>query len=245
MRWESASAPRWLIRWSMLRRSGLSFWWIRSRSSIGQMARGGCGHWIDCYASCLYPNRKYFGGVAAISIFPFRVARRAIAIRRRAYGVRGRKEDRWLQPGKRFLSPDAWYVCPVWTATSAPPLCRPSTRFCSMRAMRDSSARGRGNACNVLDVTHPLWLCLRQTDHRREEAEAWVYARLPLALGQWHAGRGMAFDPLAATDQREPGLQGTEMWLSIIYLMADIAGLAGNLPYRPTGVHRLEVALKV
>ncbi len=39
---------------------------------------------------------------------------------------------------------------------------------------------------------------------------------------------------------REPGLQGPEMWLAIIWLSAGIVGLADRLGYRPRGVHRPE-----
>jgi hypothetical protein len=39
----------------------------------------------------------------------------------------------------------------------------------------------------------------------------------------------------------QPGsLQGTEMWLSMVYLLADHLGESNGLPWRPQGVHRLE-----
>jgi hypothetical protein len=101
-------------------------------------------------------------------------------------------------------------------------------------------AGGRENACNVLDVVHPLWLCLRQTDHRREEALAWMRKRLPQVLKHWKSERG--FDFVVAGGK--PSLQGTEMWLSIIYLMCDLLGCAQALGYQPKGVHRLEPALR-
>jgi len=91
------------------------------------------------------------------------------------------------------------------------------------------------NACNLLDVAHPLWLCLKQTDHRREEVRAAIAAELARACGCWREGRGFAFG-----SGQEPGLQGTEMWLSTIYLMADILGLAPALSFEPRGVHRTE-----
>jgi hypothetical protein len=34
------------------------------------------------------------------------------------------------------------------------------------------------------------------------------------------------------------------MWLSILYLLADVCGLAPSLGYEPKGVHRLEPALR-
>jgi hypothetical protein len=92
------------------------------------------------------------------------------------------------------------------------------------------------DACHVLDVVHPLWLCRKQTAHRREEIEAWVAKRLPKVLAHWQSKRG--FDFVVA--RHDTSLQGTEMWLSIVYLMADLLGCADALGYRPRGVHRTE-----
>ncbi|EPJ38963.1 putative Mucin-5AC [Streptomyces afghaniensis 772] len=103
---------------------------------------------------------------------------------------------------------------------------------------------GRENACNVLDVIHPLWLCARQTTHRGEEARSWASAQLTAALRRWHPGRGFPFGPTpdGTGPGREPGLQGTEMWLAIVWLLADLVGLADVLGYRPRGIHRPEPA---
>jgi hypothetical protein len=105
-------------------------------------------------------------------------------------------------------------------------------------------ADGKHNACNVLDVAHPLWLCARQTGHRAPEIRAWAERTLSLALLRWQDGLGFGFGP--APDHtgpgREPGLQGTEMWLAIIWLLADLTGGSDLLGYRPRGVHRPEPA---
>jgi acetyltransferase-like isoleucine patch superfamily enzyme len=105
-------------------------------------------------------------------------------------------------------------------------------------------APGRENACNVLDVIHPLWLCARQTGHRAEESRSWAANQLAAALRRWHPGRGFPFGPTpdGTGPGREPGLQGTEMWLAIVWLLADLAGLADVLGYRPRGIHRPEPA---
>ncbi|MEO3789232.1 acyltransferase [Nonomuraea sp. B10E15] len=101
-----------------------------------------------------------------------------------------------------------------------------------------------GNACNVLDVIHPLWLAGRQTAHRREEGEAWARRHLRRALGGWQDGAGLSFALTGGTGAaRVPGLQGTEMWLAIIWLLADHLGLSGALGYRPRGIHRPEPAI--
>ena len=103
---------------------------------------------------------------------------------------------------------------------------------------------GRENACNVLDVAHPLWLCGRQTDYRAPEVRAWAEAQLAATLGRWRQGRGFAFGPTpdGTGPGREPGLQGTEMWLAIVWYLADLTGRTDLLGYRPRGVHRPEPA---
>ena len=108
-------------------------------------------------------------------------------------------------------------------------------------------AAERQNACNVLDVAHPLWLASRQTGHRHDEITAVAARLLSDGLGRWIDGAGFGFSAPRpdAPDlaESQPGLQGTEMWLAIIWLLADLVGLSGELGYRPRGVHRPEPAL--
>jgi acetyltransferase-like isoleucine patch superfamily enzyme len=92
-------------------------------------------------------------------------------------------------------------------------------------------------ACNILDTIHPLWLAAKQTEHRRPEGAAWAQAQLQRALQNWKDGQGLAFAPLSEGPDGVAGLQGTEMWLSIIWLLADYLGVADALGYRPRGVH--------
>jgi hypothetical protein len=103
---------------------------------------------------------------------------------------------------------------------------------------RDSRVirRDRQNACNILDIAHPLWLT-QHTGYRAEEVTALARTLLREALGGWVDGHGFAFQTGGV-----PGLQGTEMWLAIIWLLADLAGISGALGYRPRGVHRPEPA---
>lgn len=88
-------------------------------------------------------------------------------------------------------------------------------------------------ACNLLDTIHPLLLCLRQTDYRRPDAEAIARAVIERAEQRWVAGEGFAF-----ADGQQPGLQGTEMWLSVVHLAADLLGIADSFAFVPKGVHR-------
>ncbi len=108
-------------------------------------------------------------------------------------------------------------------------------------------APDRQNACNVLDVIHPLWLAARQTDYRRDDIVGLAESLLSDALGHWTDGQGLGFQApsarAASSGPTTPGLQGTEMWLSIIWLLADTVGLVGELGYRPRGVHRPEPAV--
>ncbi|BDZ50266.1 hypothetical protein GCM10025867_25070 [Frondihabitans sucicola] len=105
---------------------------------------------------------------------------------------------------------------------------------------------GRTTACNMLDVAHPFWLAVRQTAHRRDEIREFAAAALDQALVQWvpDAGFPFRFAPSSgptAVDQ-VPGFKGTEMWLSTVWYLADLAGVSESLGYRPTGVHRPEPA---
>ena len=89
-------------------------------------------------------------------------------------------------------------------------------------------------ACNLLDTIHPLRLCLMQTDHRREEALATAADVIARAAAAWTPA-GFAFAP-----GQPPGLQGTEMWLSVVHLAADMLGLADRFAFVPRGVHRTQ-----
>lgn len=106
-------------------------------------------------------------------------------------------------------------------------------------------APGARNACNVLDVAHPLWLA-RGTGNRDDEVRELAARLLSDALATWVPGAGFSFrEPSPAARgliETEPGLQGTEMWLAILWYLADLAGVADALGYRPRGVHRPEPA---
>ncbi|MDD7961355.1 acyltransferase [Microbacterium thalli] len=109
----------------------------------------------------------------------------------------------------------------------------------TLRHARDDRwfAAAQLDACNVLDVAHPLWLT-RTSGYRSAEVAAVATRLLDDILGQWQAGAGMSFR-LADAD---PGLQGTEMWLAIVWYLADLLGHSVALGYRPRGVHRPEPA---
>lgn len=116
-----------------------------------------------------------------------------------------------------------------------------------LRHARDPRWFGPGvrDACNVLDVAHPLWLT-RGTGYRGDEVRALATDLLSDALSMWVPGAGLSFrEPSAAahgTPETQPGLQGTEMWLAIVWYLADLIGVSRELGYRPRGVHRPEPA---
>lgn len=95
----------------------------------------------------------------------------------------------------------------------------------------------RLDACNVLDVAHPLWLA-RASRHRPADVQAVARRLLEAALERWQPGAGMAFGP-----GDDAGLQGTEMWLAIVWYLADLLDLSDALGFRPRGIHRPEPAL--
>jgi hypothetical protein len=199
----------------------------------------GAGAWVDCYATCLYLNKKYFESGHQIERL-FEWLNTHVDAGSGLWG-QWRKQDRWLQPINGFYRLTRGTYAQFGRRLPHPEQAIDTILLHAQDA--EFFAEGRGTACNVLDVVHPLWLCLQQTSHRREDARAWILERLPLAIARWHPGRGLAFDPCARDASSEPGLQGTEMWLSIIYLMATVTGLAENLSYSPVGVHRLAPAL--
>jgi carbonic anhydrase/acetyltransferase-like protein (isoleucine patch superfamily) len=110
-------------------------------------------------------------------------------------------------------------------------------------------AADQQNACNVLDVAHPLWLARKQTAHRSAEITAVAGRLLGDALERWTDGQGIGFqaplDAATSLGRRVPGLQGTEMWLAVIWLLADLVGISELTGYRPRGVHRPEPAVRL
>jgi acetyltransferase-like isoleucine patch superfamily enzyme len=192
----------------------------------------GAGDWIDTYATCLLANAVHFRHRPPLAaLFNWLDARCDPAT------------GMWGSPtgDKRLLLPvNGFYRLTRGTyAQFGRPLPNPEAAMDVVMTHSGDRAyftAAEENACNVLDVVHPFWLCLKQTDRRRAEAEAWVVRRLPRVLRAWENDRGFDFQ----IERRRPSLQGTEMWLSIVWLMADLLGLSNAVGYRPRGVHRPE-----
>ncbi|KRF02416.1 hypothetical protein ASG89_24390 [Paenibacillus sp. Soil766] len=197
----------------------------------------GAGDWIDCFGTGLYLNQKHFGGERPNDVFGWLYAGADPYT-----GMWGlpTPEEQWLQPVNGF-----YRLTRGTFAQFGLPLPYPEAAIDTILAHsrnRKFFRQDVGNACNVLDVIHPLWLCAKQTDYRRTETVAWAKDQLDRALGQWVDGKGFSFE---LERSFPPGLQGTEMWLSIIWLLADLCGYSSLLGYKPKGVHRPDPAIQL
>lgn len=197
------------------------------------------GAWVDAFGTGIYrnlvdagvqgPTEVLFGWLLA-NADPFT-----------GMWSRPDREECWLQPVNGF-----YRLTRGTFAQFGLPLPYPERAIDTVLTHSKDAAyftEERGNACNVLDVIHPLWLAAKQSDHRRTEGEAWARWQLERALRRWRDGEGFAFALEPGVGARHTaGLQGTEMWLAIIWLLADYLGLSEALGYRPRGVHRPEPA---
>ncbi|WNR45208.1 acyltransferase [Paenibacillus roseipurpureus] len=195
------------------------------------------GDWIDCFGTGLYLNQKHFGGERPHDVFGW------------LYAQADPYSGMWglPTPGEQWLQPvNGFYRLTRGTfAQFGLPLPYPEAAIDTILAHsrnRNYFRHDAGNACNVLDVIHPLWLCYKQTDYRRGEAVQWAKNQLGRTLGQWVDGKGFSFE---LERSFPPGLQGTEMWLSIIWLLADLCGCSSLLGYKPQGVHRPDPAIQL
>lgn len=195
-----------------------------------------CGAWNDHFGTAVYHDRKYHGGTYDLStLFGWLNLHCS-----RASGLWGEptESQRWLQPVNGF-----YRLTRGTYAQFGQPLPYPVDTIDSLLL----HARQHGNflekdisACNVLDIVHPLWLCAKQTDHRSGEIRSLMEHQVDAIMRRWIPSRGFAFIP-----GNTPGLQGTEMWLSILYIASEYLGLSPELGYRPKGVHRTEVAMQL
>ncbi|HEX3813032.1 MAG TPA: acyltransferase [Mycobacteriales bacterium] len=200
----------------------------------------GAGAWIDAVGTGLYRNAADFGvGGEAETLFGWLTTRA-----RRSHGMWSEPDDevRWMQVVNGF-----YRLTRGTYAQFGVPLPYPERAVDTLLTHSVDPAyfaADRGNACNVLDVIHPLWLCAKQTGHRKPEGEAWAGRQLDRVLRSWVDGAGFSFElETGGTSRgRTPGLQGTEMWLATTWLLADYVGRSDFLGYRPRGVHRPEPA---
>lgn len=196
----------------------------------------GAGACVDAIGTALYFNARYFAASQSASL----------RTRDTLFGWLTLKQDRasglWGSPtrGEGLLQPvNGFYRLTRGTyAQFGIAVPRPEAAIDSVLLNYRNHAGFAGpryNACNLLDTIHPLLLCLQQTDHRRVEAEAIAQDTIARAGERWVDGQGFAF-----ADGQMPGLQGTEMWLSVVHLASRLLGMEGAFPFVPKGVHRTE-----
>jgi len=196
----------------------------------------GAGAWNDHLGTAVYHDRKYHNGTYDLSpLFGWLNLNCCPAT-----GLWGEKTKpgKWLQPVNGFYRLTRGTYAqfgqplpyPVDAIDTILMHCRQYGNFITQNV----------TACNVLDIIHPLWLCAQQTNHRQAEIEAIFRAQIPAIISRWQPKQGFAFSP-----DHQPGLQGTEMWLSILYIASHYLGLHQHLAYTPQGVHRVKIALQL
>ena len=193
----------------------------------------GAGARVDALGTALYFNGRYFDGTGALATVMGWLLSHGDPDTGMWSPPTG---DDWLQPVNGF-----YRLTRGTYAQFGLPLPYPERAIDTVLAHVAANDGFQGvafNACNVLDVVHPLWLCARQTSHRAGEIEGVMGEVIARVTAYWTDGAGFAFQPDEA-----PGLQGTEMWLSVLALAAEHLGLAAALPFRLVGVHRAEPAL--
>lgn len=176
------------------------------------------GHNADIYATACYMNKKHYGEKMPVEMFTW------LNMNQSMDGLWGEGDMNLRVNGYYRLtrgSFDQFKLKPHYVKEAV------DTILCY--------AKEKGvpvNACDALDIIHPLYFAKGFTSYRKSEGEAWCVRMLPKFLEMW-TDEGFPF-----SCGGEPSLKGTEMWLSIIYLMCDYLGLAHLLGYEPKGVHR-------
>jgi acylphosphatase len=129
---------------------------------------------------------------------------------------------------------------------------RESCRRVADRLGLDGWVTNRGDGTVEAELEGPLGAVAQAVSWCRQgppSAEVTGVAERLLrdALRFWTPDAGFGFQAphptTAGSPATVPGLQGTEMWLSIVWLLADLVGVADQLGYRPRGVHRPEPAI--
>ncbi|MFB7147094.1 acyltransferase [Agrobacterium deltaense] len=192
-----------------------------------------CGATIDAIATALYFNRRYFTSGDNLTVL---------------FGWLAMNVDKttglWGEPtaAQGLLQPvNGFYRLTRGSyAQFGLPLPYPEAAIDSVIANYRAYGGFHGedfNACNLLDTIHPLLLCLKQTDHRQDEAKEIAREILRRNEGRWQRNKGFAF-----AEGHPAGLQGTEMWMSVLWLSAKLLNAEHLLPFRPRGIHRFEPA---
>jgi hypothetical protein len=190
---------------------------------------------VDAVGTAAYVNERYFGGQPGLPALLGELSIRCAPASGMWSPAAGHD---WLQPVNGYYrltrGTFAQFGLPL-------PWARESIDTVLAHALRNGFFETGGRtACNSLDVVHPLMICAGQTSHRAPEIGQAV-ARLVQGLEtRWQKDVGFAF-----SESEQPGLQGTEMWLSIAALAALRLGLADRMSFGLAGIHRFSPAMKL
>ena len=195
-----------------------------------------CGATVDAIATALYFNRRYFTSGNNLTVLFGWLALNVD----KTTGLWGKPTatQGLLQPVNGF-----YRLTRGSYAQFGLPFPNPQAAIDSVIANYRAYEAFQGkdyNACNLLDTIHPLLLCLKQTEHRRDEAKDIARETVRGMRTRWQKGRGFAF-----AEGHSPGLQGTEMWMSVLWLAAKLLGEEEFLPFKPMGIHRVEIVESV
>lgn len=178
------------------------------------------GHYTDIYATACYMNKKHYAHPSPKELFSW------LSLNQKADGLWGEGDMRLRVNGYYRLtrgSYDQFKLTP------------PAVREAVDSVLNYAKEKGvPDNACDALDIIHPLYMASHFTSYRKSEGEAWCVKMLPVFMERFDLRSGFSF-----AFGGEASLKGTEMWLSIIYLMCDYLGISEQLGYEPKGVHRV------
>ncbi len=182
-----------------------------------------CGHNTDILATAMYFNRTLFGRTIPENQLFGWLGRNLSP----QTGMWGKDND-----GDFLLPVNGWYRAARGSyGQFGVPL--PWAERTIDTVLRHKASVPKGNACCTLDIVYPLWLCGKQTDYRRTEGQVWAMEQLRRICANWRPG--FSFE----LETGDVSMQGTEMWLSIIYNICKYLGREDLLGYEPKGVHCL------
>ena len=198
----------------------------------------GCGSWWDCYGTGMYHNLKYHN--KENNNRPEHMFGWLNTHCNPATGMWSPPSHKqgWLQAVNGFYRLTRGTYAQYGQALPFPE--SSIDTILSHCRLNEDFIEKNVTACNVLDIVHPLWLCAKQTDHRKDEIRQIMEKQVVAISKRWHKDLGFAF-----SKEYQPGLQGTEMWLSIFAIAVDYLGLSDELCYKPHGVHRLPPAYQL
>ncbi len=175
------------------------------------------GHNADILATAMYFNRALFDKrIPENELFGF--LSRSISPQT---GVWGKDKD-----GDFLLPVNGWYRAVRGSyAQFGYPV--PYAEKTIDTVLKHKNMYPRGNACYTLDIIYPLRLLSEQTDYRKTEGQAWAIGQIKRVCANWR--KGFSFE----LGNGEVSLQGTEMWLSIMYELCRYIGKEKLLGYSP------------